>query len=35
MKVLNQAIDLMRFDEEVTTASFYVTRNQFSCYCRD
>ena len=35
MKVLNPAIDLMRFDGEVTLASLYVTQNQYSCYCRD
>ena len=35
MKVLNPAIELMKFDEEVTMASLYVTQNQYSCYCRD
>ena len=35
MKVLNPAIELMRFDKEVTMASLYVTQNQYSCYCRD
>ena len=35
MRIIEPAIGLMKFDEESTLASLYVTQNQYSCYCRD